>query len=115
MQRSLSTAPGETETRVPWALPPRPRQREEAPRKARPRLSRAKGSFGTFGPSTLSSIRAGLREQQLTLPYRAPRTIRNVPIGGARRRAAQSRSLERIGTVKGAVGATVSDDVMAIW
>jgi WS/DGAT/MGAT family acyltransferase len=42
MQRSLSTDPGETEVRVPWALPPRPRQREEAPPKARSRLSRAK-------------------------------------------------------------------------
>ena len=114
MQRSLSTDPGETEIRVPWALPPRPRQREEAPPKARPRLSRVKGSFGAFAPSTLSSIRAGLREQQLTLPYRAPRTILNVPIGGARRCAAQSWSLERIGTVKGAVGATVNDVVLAM-
>ena len=114
MQRSLSTDPGETEIRVPWALPPRPRQREEAPPKARPRLSRAKASFGAFAPSTLSSIRAGLREQQLTLPYRAPRTMLNVPIGGARRCAAQSWSLERIGTVKGAVGATVNDVVLAM-
>ena len=38
----------------------------------------------------------------------------NVPIGGARRCAAQSWSLERIGKVKDAVGATVNDVVLAM-
>ena len=114
MQRSLSTDPSETEIRVPWALAPAPRRREEARPKMRSRLSRAKASFGAFSPSTLSSIRVGLREQQLTLPYRAPRTMLNVPIGGARRCAAQSWSLERIQTVKDAAGATVNDVVLAM-
>jgi len=114
MQRSLSTDPGETEIRVPWAVPPRPRQGEEAPPKGRSRLSRVKRSRGGFRRSTLSSIRAGLREQQLTLPYRSPRSMLNVPIGGARRCAAQSWSLERIGKVKDAVGATVNDVVLAM-
>ena len=46
MQRSLSTDPGETEIRVPWALPTRPRQREEAaPKVERSRLSRAKSDL----------------------------------------------------------------------
>jgi diacylglycerol O-acyltransferase / wax synthase len=111
MQRSLSTDPGETEIRVPWALPPR--QREETP-KTKSRARGAKGVLGAFGPSTLSSIRSGLREQQLSLPYRAPRTMLNVPIGGARRCAAQSWSLERIVAVKDAAGATVNDVVLAM-
>ena len=112
MQRALSTDPGESEIRVPWALPPRPRQREVPPSMGQ-RLSRTVGSVGTF-PSTLSSIRAALREQQLTMPYGAPHTMLNVPIGGARRCAAQSWSLERIKTVKNAAGATVNDVVLAM-
>ena len=39
--------------------------------------------------------RAALCEQQLTLPFGAPRTMFNVKIGGARRCAAQSWSLDR--------------------
>ncbi len=113
MQRALSTDPGESEIRVPWALPPRARQREAPRPSVTQRLSRTVGSVGTF-PSTLSSIRAALREQQLTMPFRAPRTMLNVPIGGARRCAAQSWSLERIMTVKNAAGATVNDVFLAM-
>jgi diacylglycerol O-acyltransferase / wax synthase len=114
MQRSLSTDPGETEIRAPWAVPPLSGQREEVSPKRPSRLSRAKRSLGAFDKSTLSSIRAGLREQQLTLPYRSPRTMLNVPIGGARRCAAQSWSLERMASVKTAVGATLNDVVLAM-
>ena len=53
-----------------------------------------------LAPSGLSLARAALLEQQLTLPFRAPKTMFNVPIGGARRVAAQSWPLERIRAVK---------------
>lgn len=119
MQRTLSTDPDETEIRVPWALPSRPRQDDSAeddePRpKLRSRLRRATGSVGGLSKSTISSIRTGLWEQQLTLPYRAPHSMLNVPIGGARRCAAQSWSLDRIVAVKDAVGGTVNDVVLAM-
>ncbi|HJT94018.1 MAG TPA: WS/DGAT domain-containing protein, partial [Mycobacterium sp.] len=55
-----------------------------------------------------------LLEQQLTLPFRAPRTMFNVRIGGARRVAAQSWSLDRIKAVRSAAGLTVNDVVLAM-
>jgi WS/DGAT/MGAT family acyltransferase len=67
-----------------------------------------------LGPSTWSLARAALIEQQLTLPFAAPRTMLNVRIGGARRAAAQSYSLERIKSVKRAAGVTVNDVVLAM-
>ena len=53
-------------------------------------------------------------EQQLTLPFGAPRTILNVPIGGARRCAAQSWPMERVMAIKQAAGVTVNDVVLAM-
>ena len=72
------------------------------------------GSVVAFGPSTLSLARAALVEQQLTLPFAAPRTMLNVPIGGARRCAAQSYSLDRVKNIKRAAGVTVNDVVLAM-
>jgi diacylglycerol O-acyltransferase len=62
----------------------------------------------------LSVARAALLEQQLTLPFRAPKTMFNVPIGGARRVAAQSWPLARIRAIKSAAGVTVNDVVLAM-
>jgi diacylglycerol O-acyltransferase / wax synthase len=62
----------------------------------------------------VSLARAALLEQQLTLPFGAPRTMFNVPIGGARRVAAQSWSLDRIKSIKQAAGVTVNDVVLAM-
>jgi diacylglycerol O-acyltransferase / wax synthase len=69
---------------------------------------------GYRGQTTLSLARAALLEQQLTLPFRAPRTMFNVRVGGARRVAGQSFSLERIKRVKSAAGVTVNDVVLAM-
>ena len=71
------------------------------------------GSVAALAPS-LSLARAALLEQQLTLPFGAPRTMFNVPIGGARRVAAQSWPLERIRNIKAAAGVTVNDVVLAM-
>jgi WS/DGAT/MGAT family acyltransferase len=114
MQRALSADPGDSQIRVPWALPPRPRRSDSARPSSVQRLRRTAGLPRVFAPSTLSLTRAAMREQQLTMPFRAPRTMLNVPIGGARRCAAQSWSLERINAVKNAAGATVNDVVLAM-
>ncbi len=53
-------------------------------------------------------------EQQLTLPFGAPKTMFNVPIGGARRCAAQSWPIERFLAVKKAAGVTLNDVVLAM-
>jgi WS/DGAT/MGAT family acyltransferase len=59
-------------------------------------------------------VRAALVDQQLTLPFSAPRTMLNVRIGGARRCAAQSWSLDRLKNIKHAAGVTVNDVVLAM-
>ena len=114
MQRSLSTDPGESEIRVPWALPPDPRQRAEARPSGVQRLTGTTPSVAHKGPSTLALARAAMQVRELTPPFRAPRTMLNVPIGGARRCAAQSWSLKRITAVKDAAGTTVNDVVLAM-
>jgi diacylglycerol O-acyltransferase / wax synthase len=112
MQRTLSTDPDDPELRAVWSLPRR--RRSSASRSRWQTLRQVAGSVAAFGPSTLSLARAALVEQQLTLPFAAPRTMLNVPIGGARRFAAQSWSLDRFKSVKRAAGVTVNDVVLAM-
>jgi diacylglycerol O-acyltransferase len=113
MQRSLSTDPDDHEIRVPYTLPPRPRPPDAS---RPPRTGRLGGmrSLGALSPSTLASTRAALRDERLTPLFRAPRTMLNVPIGGARRCAAQSWPLERVIAVKTASGTTVNDVYLAM-
>ena len=112
MQRTLSTDANDSELRAIWSLP---RRRRQSPDRSRWQMLRQlAGSVAAFGPSTWSLARAALVEQQLTLPFAAPRTMLNVPIGGARRVAAQSWSLDRIKSIKQAAGVTVNDVVLAM-
>jgi WS/DGAT/MGAT family acyltransferase len=111
MQRSLSTDPDDLEVRPIWSLP---RRRHSVVRSRLQTLRQTAESVVALGPSTWSLARAALIEQQLTLPFAAPRTMLNVRIGGARRAAAQSYSLERIKCVKRAAGVTVNDVVLAM-
>ncbi|MCW4355885.1 wax ester/triacylglycerol synthase family O-acyltransferase [Hoyosella sp. YIM 151337] len=55
-----------------------------------------------------------VRERDMVLPLRAPRTMFNVPIGGARRFAAQSWPIERIREVGKATECTLNDVVLAM-
>ncbi|MDT5188252.1 MAG: diacylglycerol O-acyltransferase / wax synthase [Mycobacterium sp.] len=113
MIRAMSPDPDDRETRVPWTLGPKPRKAGPS-RSALRSLVDVAGSIAALAPSTLSLARAALIEQQLTLPFRAPKTMFNVPIGGARRAAAQSWPLARIKGVKNATGTTVNDVVLAM-
>ena len=112
MQRALTSDPADREVRVPWSLPPR-RRKTRSP-SVLETLGQTAGSVAALAPSTLSLARAALLEQQLTLPFRAPKTMFNVRIGGARRCAAQSYSLERIKNVKRGAGVTLNDVVLAM-
>ncbi len=112
MQRALSSDPDDPEIRAPWTLPKR--SRKAGPSSRLSSLVHAAGSVAALAPSTVSLARAALVEQQLTLPFGAPRTMLNVKIGGARRCAAQSWPLERIKNVKNAAGVTVNDVVLAM-
>ncbi len=112
VQRALSADPDDTEIRAPWSLPRR--KRKISPPSPVSSLMHAAGALAALAPSTVSLARAALLEQQLTLPFGAPRTMLNVKIGGARRCAAQSWSLERIKGVKNVAGVTVNDVVLAM-
>jgi diacylglycerol O-acyltransferase len=112
MQRTMSTDADDPELRAIWSLPRR--HRDSADRSRWQTLRQLAGSVAALGPSTWSLARAALVEQQLTLPFAAPRTMLNVPIGGARRVAAQSWSLDRIKSIKQAAGVTVNDVVLAM-
>ncbi len=116
-QRTLSKDPTNTEIRVPWSLQPGPSTERE--HSAGPSLLQsitgAVGTLAGLAPSALSVARAGLLEQQLTLPFGAPKTMFNVKIGGARRVAAQSWPLDRIKRVKDAAsGVTINDVVLGM-
>lgn len=113
MQRALSGDPDDTEIRAPWSL--RKPKRPSTPSSSRLRsLLQTTGSLAALAPSTVSLARSALFEQQLTLPFGAPRTMFNVKIGGARRCAAQSWSVDRIKNVKNAAGVTLNDVVLAM-
>lgn len=112
MQRALSNDPDDTEIRAPWSL--RKPKRKSAASSPLSSLMHTAGSLAALAPSTVSLVRAALFEQQLTLPFGAPRTMLNVKIGGARRCAAQSWSVDRIKNVKNAAGVTLNDVVLAM-
>ena len=71
-------------------------------------------SLAALGPGTYNLARKGILQQQLTSPFEAPRMMFNVPIGGARRFAAQSWPFERFRAVKKAAGVTINDVVLAV-
>ena len=115
MQKTLTPDPDDDELRVSWALKPRRPKGSGSGPSPLEMLTRTVGSVAALGPSTLGLARSALLEQQLTLPFRAPKTMFNVRIGGARRVAAQSWSLERFKRVKAATGGvTVNDVVLAM-
>jgi diacylglycerol O-acyltransferase len=113
-QRALSTDPADTAIRVPWNLPHKARPSAPDDESAFSKIRQTVSSTAALAPSTLSLARAALLEQQLTLPFGAPKTMFNVRVGGARRVAAQSWPLERIRSVKAAAGVTVNDAVLAM-
>jgi diacylglycerol O-acyltransferase len=114
MQRAFTDDPEDDEVRVPWALGPRHKPDSGKGSSPLDTLTGALGSAARLGPSTLSLARAALIEQQLTFPFRAPKTMFNVRIGGARRIAAQSWSLDRLKAVKSAANASFNDVVLAM-
>lgn len=117
MRRSMSTEPADREIRVPWeANGGGSSSRNIVKRAASPiaELMQAAGSVAALGPSTYNLARRGLMEQQLTLPFGAPKTMLNVPIGGARRCAAQSWPIARFMNVKKAAGVTLNDVVLGV-
>lgn len=121
MRSSMSDDPDERDMPLPWETRP------AAPRGPRPQLSLADrlmagvemaadlpGMVAGASWAALRSLVSSFREQAAASPFRAPRTMLNVPITGARRFAAQSWSLERVRKAGAPHGATVNDMVLAM-
>lgn len=112
MQRALSTDPDDPELQAIWSLSRR--RHSGTGRSWWQALTQATKYVATLSTSPISLARSALLEQQLTLPFTAPRTMLNVRIGGARRCAAQSWSLDRFTRIKQAAGVTLNDVVLAV-
>ncbi|GAA5046061.1 WS/DGAT/MGAT family O-acyltransferase [Nocardia callitridis] len=123
--RTLTSDPRPEDIRAPWNLPRR--QRVSEPISSKPVSSKPVTSNGgvraaagslkstvASGPKLLRAARTALASQQRALPFDAPRTMFNVPIGGARRSAVRSWSMERVKQVKKAAGCTLNDVVLAM-
>ncbi|MFI9405475.1 wax ester/triacylglycerol synthase family O-acyltransferase [Nocardia sp. NPDC052316] len=114
IQRTLTNDPSATEAKVPWNLPRTPREPAAESTGGLRGAARNVLSAAASGPALLRTARSILVEQQLTMPFEAPRTMFNVPIGGARRTVVRSWPLERIKQVKKATGSTINDVVLSM-
>ena len=142
LESSMSTDPDETDMPRPWERRPKgsvfdePDPDEVAQTHAEPQrptpeddtwtavLSdglRKLGSTVTGSVSGVAGATDGIghlltsfRDQSLSAPLRAPRTMLNVPITGARRFAADSWSIDRIRAAAAPHGATLNDMVLAM-
>ncbi|MCW2801205.1 MAG: wax ester/triacylglycerol synthase family O-acyltransferase [Aeromicrobium sp.] len=116
MQRSLSDDPEARDCVPPWSLPPR--KRDAASRSFDPWgvLKTGAGLAGEIAglvPTGLKIANQAFRDGGITLP-RAPKTMLNGPVGGARRFAAQSWAIDRIQGVAKSSGTTLNDVVLAM-
>ncbi len=117
MQRALSEDPEARDCMPPWLLPPRERSGEAAQSIDPWGLVRAGadvvGELAGLVPAGFKIARQVVRDNDITLP-RAPKTILNGPVGGARRFAAQSWEIARIQQVAKSSATTVNDVVLAM-
>ncbi|SNS46123.1 WS/DGAT/MGAT family O-acyltransferase [Rhodococcoides kyotonense] len=72
------------------------------------------GDLFDFAPAAARIGLRALRDEGAQLPLRAPRTMFNVPIGGARRFAAETWSIARMRTVAEGLDITINDVVLAM-
>ena len=115
LQSTLSDDPDDHNCPPPWGT--------QRPSKTGPHrtpgsvLHTARGSLeqlARLAPAAFKIAREAFRENTLTLPMQAPKTMLNVPIGGARRFAAQSWPLSRVRAIAGATGTSRNDVVLAM-
>lgn len=125
LERSLSTDP-DAEVAAPWTSRPRPlsrRQRRppteadnpvDAVLDAAVSLIRGGGDLVSLAPTLVRSAQRAMEEELAAFPFKAPPTMLNVHITGARRFAAQSWELDRLKTLAGTSGCTLNDLVLAM-
>ena len=112
----LSEDPDDMDCPPWWGSRPRP----EGSRNGKAAVSvfqtvgRTVNQLAGLAPVAVKVAREAFTEHTLTLPGQAPRTMFNVPIGGARRFAAQKWSLDRVRAVATAGGVSRNDVVLAM-
>lgn len=135
LESSMSTDPAETGMPQPWERRPRGSVFDEpdpaetgGPGSSVPPEDDTWTSVLADGLRRLGSSMAGVtdategvgqllssfRDQVLSSPLRAPRSMLNVPVTGARRFAADSWSIDRIRAAAAPYGATLNDMVLAM-
>ncbi|PRX49142.1 WS/DGAT/MGAT family acyltransferase [Prauserella shujinwangii] len=116
LQGILSDDPSATDCPAPWGSrsPQRPRRPRPGPFDLLRTARRTTEQLAGLAPAAVRVANEAFREHRLTLPMQAPRTMLNVPIGGARRFAAQSWPLDRVRGVASAAGVSRNDVVLAM-
>lgn len=117
-QRALSEDPTKMDCLPPWANQPGRKTADKAGAGFSPKgIFRAglgaAGDIAGMAPASLKIVNQIIRDGDITLP-RAPKTILNGPVGGARRFAAQSWEIERIQRIARSSGTTLNDVVLAM-
>lgn len=116
LQSMLSEDPDARDCPSPWGPGGQPRK-DGAARGSMSALrlaQRSANQVAGLAPAAVRVANEAFREHTLTLPMQAPKTMLNVPIGGARRFAAQSWPLERVRAVATAAGVSRNDVVLAM-
>ncbi|MFJ4100771.1 WS/DGAT/MGAT family O-acyltransferase [Amycolatopsis japonica] len=116
LQGTLSDDPADLDCPPPWGRRAKPDGGRNG--KASPSMLSTFGKtvnqLAGIAPAAMKVAREAFQEHTLTLPAQAPKTMLNVPIGGARRFAAQSWSLDRVRKVATAAGVSRNDVVLAM-
>jgi WS/DGAT/MGAT family acyltransferase len=115
LQSTLSDDPDDHNCPPPWGTR-RPPGTKPA-RRPRSFLRTAQNSLeqlAGLAPAAVKVANEAFRENALTLPMQAPKTMFNVPIGGARRFAAQSWPLSRVRAIAAATQTSRNDVVLAM-
>jgi diacylglycerol O-acyltransferase len=116
MQRSLSEDPEARDCLPPWALPAKKSATDKKGFDPVGVLRAGAGAVSDIAglvPASLRIANQVIRDGDVTLP-RAPKTILNGPVGGARRFAAQSWEIDRIQRVARSSATTLNDVVLAM-
>ncbi|MBJ8343736.1 wax ester/triacylglycerol synthase family O-acyltransferase [Antrihabitans sp. YC2-6] len=119
-KRRLSTDPNADDCVAPWQSLPNAKKRPRPPKQERDLQSilRTGGKVVTdlagLVPDSVRMLRRAYGDTDLEPPFAAPKTMFNVPIGGARRFAAQSWDIDRVIAVRKAAEVSVNDVVVAM-
>lgn len=117
LERSLSEDPA-VEVLPPWAERPSRRSSGDTslPNPVDVLLGAARGGIdlAALTPNLLASARRAMEEELVAFPFKAPPSMFNVHITGARRIAGDSWSLSRVKAVAETAGCTLNDVVLAM-